>query len=115
VAFVVENQTTLLEKDGRPYCENCYDAKFGEQCAAGCGRGLGPQRVKALGSLWHPDCFRYSPIALAGNPITHAQSLTCFVVWGARTKRCTACKAKFEGSGVINRGGKPYCKTCSAK
>jgi hypothetical protein len=61
VAFVVENQTTLLEKDGRPYCENCYDAKFGEQCAAGCGRGLGPQRVKALGGLWHPDCFRYSP------------------------------------------------------
>jgi hypothetical protein len=61
VAFIVEHQTTLLEKDGKPYCENCYDAKFGEQCAAGCGRGLGPQRVKALGGLWHPDCFRYSP------------------------------------------------------
>jgi hypothetical protein len=48
----------VAEKDGKPFCENCYDAKFGEQCAAGCGRGLGPQRVKALGGLWHPDCFR---------------------------------------------------------
>jgi len=84
--FAKTGNNRVLEKDGKPYCENCYDAKFGEQCAAGCGRGLGPQRVKALGSLWHPDCFR-----------------------------CTACKAKFEGSGVINRGGKPYCKTCSAK
>jgi hypothetical protein len=50
-----------------PYCEGCYDARFGEQCSAGCGRGLGPQRVKALGGLWHPDCFRQAPRTIVGS------------------------------------------------
>lgn len=57
---------THAEKNGIPYCESCYDTKFGAQCAANCGRGLGAQRVKAVGGLWHPECFRCVHATMSG-------------------------------------------------
>jgi len=83
--FAKTGNQRVLEKNGIPYCESCYDTKFGAQCAANCGRGLGAQRVKAVGGLWHPECFR-----------------------------CLSCKVNLQG-GFVNSGGKPCCKGCATK
>lgn len=42
-----------IEKDGQPWCEPCYDKKFGEICG-GCGKIIPATAsiVKALAQTW---------------------------------------------------------------
>jgi len=77
----------ILEKDGRPWCEPCFDKKFGDTCG-GCGKVIPSTggTIKALSKTWHPECFR-----------------------------CTGCNKTFDSPGVYNKGGKPYCKDCVQK
>lgn len=85
--FAKTENKRILEKDGQPWCETCYDKKFGEICG-GCGKIIPATAsiVKALAQTWHPDCFR-----------------------------CTGCNKIFDSPGVYNKGGKPYCKACVSK
>jgi len=82
--FAQTNNQRVVEKEGFPYCEKCYDNQFGEKCG-GCGRSVSGSVIKALNKSWHPDCFK-----------------------------CTGCGTKFTSPGVYNKGGKPYCKSCGS-
>jgi len=83
--FAKTGNNRVLEKDGKAWCEKCYDKQFAsfEVCAL-CNRNLGGNVTKALGKKWHPECFK-----------------------------CTNCGTRLGGGvKVFNKDGKPFCENC---
>lgn len=70
---------TFFEKDGRPYCENCFHNAFSSRCA-GCNQAIRGECINALGQQWHPEHFV-----------------------------CNYCQKSFGGGQFYEYGGKPYC------
>ncbi|KAJ5078989.1 lim domain family [Anaeramoeba ignava] len=68
--------------DGFPYHPNCHSKKFGKFCT-GCGKEIVGKVIQAMGSDWHPSCFR-----------------------------CTKCHSTFSDGAYIEKNGKPYCPSC---
>jgi hypothetical protein len=58
-----------------PMCENCWNRKYGDVCPA-CEKLIDGAALEALGSKWHPECFKCTSCANpfgAGDPFfSHA-------------------------------------------
>eukprot|EP01029_Cantina_marsupialis_P001658 TRINITY_DN1145_c0_g1_i1.p1 TRINITY_DN1145_c0_g1~~TRINITY_DN1145_c0_g1_i1.p1 ORF type:complete len:1708 (-),score=582.36 TRINITY_DN1145_c0_g1_i1:692-5815(-) len=72
-------ELSFFEREGLPYCEPHYKEKFCEKCPA-CNEYVMGDAVKALDSLWHPECLV-----------------------------CTTCKTKLTNGVHRGPDGKPYC------
>ena len=46
----------FFERDGKPFCENCYHSLFSPRCGY-CQGPILDKCIYALGQTWHPDCF----------------------------------------------------------
>ncbi|XP_014240614.1 transforming growth factor beta-1-induced transcript 1 protein-like [Cimex lectularius] len=51
------NQKQFFEKDGMPYCKDCYEKKFCPTCK-GCKKPISDLILSALDSKWHKACFK---------------------------------------------------------
>jgi paxillin len=71
---------TFFEKEGRPYCENCFYGAFASRCAS-CNQPIRGECINALGQQWHPEHFV-----------------------------CQYCQKSFAGGSFYEHGGKPYCE-----
>ncbi|ELP90045.1 transforming growth factor beta-1-induced transcript 1 protein, putative [Entamoeba invadens IP1] len=69
----------FFQKDGNPYCEQCYKEECAVKCA-GCGKAIVGASLLALGQKYHPECFV-----------------------------CNVCKAPFPRGQFYNLDGKPVC------
>ncbi|XP_055343065.1 transforming growth factor beta-1-induced transcript 1 protein-like isoform X2 [Paramacrobiotus metropolitanus] len=68
------------EREGRPFCDNCYLASFAPQCQ-GCRKPISGTYLTALDAQWHRDCFV-----------------------------CTDCRKPFESGSFFELDGRPYCE-----
>ena len=48
---------SFYERNGLPYCKNCFEANFAAKCA-GCAKSITEKAVIALDVKWHRECFR---------------------------------------------------------
>jgi len=71
---------SFFEKNGMPYCKNCYQGTFTSQCA-GCGQTASGKIINALNKQWHQQCFA-----------------------------CAYCRRPFNGGAFFEKEGKPYCE-----
>jgi len=71
---------SFFERDGRPYCDNCFHNAFSQRCA-GCNQAIRGECINALGGQWHPEHFV-----------------------------CQVCQKSFGGGSFFEHGGKPYCE-----
>ncbi|KAJ0398771.1 hypothetical protein ATCC90586_008935 [Pythium insidiosum] len=53
---VIAEDQGYAEKDTQAFHQECYQARFGKRCSR-CNKNLKGKVVKALDSLYHPDCF----------------------------------------------------------
>lgn len=72
----------FYEKDGRPFCADCYHQAYSPRCAA-CGQPLTGEYVTALGQTWHAAHFT-----------------------------CAGCGQPFHGKRFLEKEGRPYCQDC---
>ncbi|XP_041646729.1 leupaxin [Cheilinus undulatus] len=80
VACKMELSTTgFFEREGRPYCDQCYHKLFSPRCAY-CKGPIMKNILTALDQTWHPEHFF-----------------------------CTHCGDLFGSEGFLEKGGKPYC------
>jgi hypothetical protein len=135
---------TFFEKEGRPYCENCFHNAFSARCA-GCNQSIKGECINALGHQWHPEHFvcQYcqksfgtgSFYEYGGKPYceTHYHQQTgslCAGCGKAVTGRminaldkkwhpehfvCSFCMHPLAGGAFTENGGKAYCKECHGK
>eukprot|EP00026_Physarum_polycephalum_P007425 Phypoly_transcript_07485.p1 GENE.Phypoly_transcript_07485~~Phypoly_transcript_07485.p1 ORF type:complete len:486 (+),score=54.91 Phypoly_transcript_07485:161-1618(+) len=135
---------TFFEKEGRPYCDNCFHNAFGARCA-GCNQSIKGECINALGQQWHPEHFvcQYcqksfgtgSFYEYGGKPYceTHYHQQTgslCAGCGKAVTGRminaldkkwhpehfvCSFCMLPLAGGAFTENGGKAYCKECHGK
>ncbi|GAV03847.1 hypothetical protein RvY_14221-2 [Ramazzottius varieornatus] len=68
------------EREGRPFCEQCYLKTFAPQCA-GCHEPIAGTYLTALDAQWHKQCFV-----------------------------CHDCKGPFESGSFFDLDGRPYCE-----
>ena len=47
----------FFERDGKPFCEDCYHALFSPRCAR-CEGAILDKCISALETTWHPECFQ---------------------------------------------------------
>jgi len=73
---------TFFEREGKPYCETCYQGLFAPQCCK-CGENIIGQCVTAMNQTWHPECFI-----------------------------CALCSCNFGDEGFHEFENKPYCRAC---
>eukprot|EP01123_Difflugia_compressa_P004046 TRINITY_DN15390_c0_g1_i1.p1 TRINITY_DN15390_c0_g1~~TRINITY_DN15390_c0_g1_i1.p1 ORF type:complete len:212 (-),score=24.63 TRINITY_DN15390_c0_g1_i1:60-659(-) len=77
----------MLDKDGKPYCESCYNTKFGggsEPPCPGCGKDIVGNFIKSCGKEWHAACLK-----------------------------CSKCSKQLSVTDPIyNKGGNPHCQSC---
>ncbi|PAA92773.1 hypothetical protein BOX15_Mlig012898g1 [Macrostomum lignano] len=132
------------EKDGRPYCLDCYSDQFAPKCR-GCTAPITANYVTAMASMWHPECFVCQDCGrdlgggnfydLSGQPYCEQHYHTrrgtlCVACERAITSRCiTAMGRKFHpecfkcafcnkqlGQGTFKeKESKPYCSDCYGK
>jgi paxillin len=135
---------TFFEKEGRPYCDNCFHNSFSSRCA-GCNQSIKGECINALGQQWHPEHFvcQYcqksfgtgSFYEYGGKPYceTHYHQQTgslCAGCGKAVTGRminaldkkwhpehfvCSFCMHPLAGGAFTENGGKAYCKECHGK
>jgi len=135
---------SFFEKEGRPYCENCFHNAFSSRCA-GCNQSIKGECINALGQQWHPEHFvcQYcqksfgsgSFYEYGGKPYceTHYHQQTgslCAGCGKAVTGRminaldkkwhpehfvCSFCMQALAGGAFTENGGKAYCKECHGK
>ncbi|GLE01992.1 hypothetical protein PINS_up010830 [Pythium insidiosum] len=53
---VIAEDQGYAEKEQQAFHQECYQARFGKRCSR-CNKNLKGKVVKALDSLYHPDCF----------------------------------------------------------
>ncbi|BFU18662.1 LIM domain containing protein [Entamoeba histolytica HM-1:IMSS-B] len=70
---------SFFQKDGNPYCEECYKEECAAKCS-NCGKPIIGPSLSALGKKYHPECFV-----------------------------CSVCKAPFPRGQFYNLDGKPVC------
>ena len=68
--------------DGKPYCEAHYLEQSSPKCPI-CAKAVTGKSLKALGSVFHPECFA-----------------------------CMTCGKSLMGLRVANRDGRPHCLAC---
>jgi paxillin len=134
----------FFEKEGRPWCKNCYSTNFSYRCAA-CDQGIMGDVVNALGRHWHPEhfvcAFCQMPFeggtffAKEGRPYCRqhynmqtgsacggcGMAITGRVVEGMGRKWhpehfvCAFCNTPLTGGGYQQHEGRPYCRNCSSR
>ncbi|XP_039740329.1 transforming growth factor beta-1-induced transcript 1 protein isoform X4 [Pteropus medius] len=72
--------SSFFEKDGAPFCPECYFQRFSPRCGL-CNQPIRHKMVTALGTHWHPEHF-------------------C----------CVSCGEPFGDEGFHEREGRPYCR-----
>uniref|UniRef100_A0A6I8P066 Transforming growth factor beta-1-induced transcript 1 protein n=1 Tax=Ornithorhynchus anatinus TaxID=9258 RepID=A0A6I8P066_ORNAN len=72
--------SSFFEKDGAPYCPECYFQRFSPRCGL-CNQPIRHKMVTALDTHWHPEHF-------------------C----------CVSCGEPFGDEGFHEREGRPYCR-----
>ncbi|XP_027714834.1 transforming growth factor beta-1-induced transcript 1 protein isoform X1 [Vombatus ursinus] len=72
--------SSFFEKDGAPYCPECYFERFSPRCGL-CNQPIRHKMVTALDTHWHPEHF-------------------C----------CVSCGEPFGEEGFHEREGRPYCR-----
>jgi LIM domain len=135
---------TFFEKEGRPYCDNCFHNAFSSRCA-GCNQSIKGECINALGQQWHPEHFvchycqksfgNGSFYEYSGKPYceTHYHQQTgslCAGCGKAVTGRmvnaldkkwhpehfvCSFCMQPLAGGAFTENAGKAYCKECHGK
>ncbi|XP_059617876.1 transforming growth factor beta-1-induced transcript 1 protein isoform X1 [Phlebotomus argentipes] len=74
---------SFYERDGQPYCKDCFEAQFASRCA-GCSNAILEKAVIALDVKWHKDCFK-----------------------------CQKCKEPISGNTFAVQDNKPLCTECA--
>jgi len=74
----------FYEKDNKLFCNNCIPQAAGHKCAR-CSKPLGDVYTKAIGKVWHEECFL-----------------------------CQSC-GKGIGETFVQREGFPYCDDCEKR
>lgn len=72
---------SFVERDGRPFCTNCFYNVFSSRCRA-CGKNIQGNVLNALGASWHAEHFN-----------------------------CQACHAPFVNGQFYEVDSLPYCET----
>ncbi|XP_027202989.2 uncharacterized protein LOC113796898 isoform X2 [Dermatophagoides pteronyssinus] len=75
----------FLEKNGRPYCPNCFDKLFLPKCFS-CSKPIQGTPLRAMGHDWHPECFN-----------------------------CDKCRVPLSPDNFLEKNGRPYCPNCFDK
>ncbi|OQV21742.1 Paxillin [Hypsibius exemplaris] len=73
-------ESSFHERDGKPFCEQCYLKSFAPQCA-GCQKPIAGTYLTALDAQWHRDCFI-----------------------------CNDCRKPFDSGSFFDLDGRPYCE-----
>jgi len=135
---------TFFERDGRPYCDNCFHNAFSSRCG-GCNQAIKGECINALGQQWHPEHFvcNYCQKSVGsgsfyeygGKPYCeihyHQQTgslcagcgkaVTGRVInaldkkWHPEHFVCSFCMHPLAGGAFTENGGKAYCKECHGK
>jgi len=130
----------FFERDGAPYCEQCYHNIFSPRCAA-CQGPILDKCVSALDKTWHPECFRcascgnqfgdegfhekdnaaycracyfdqFAPkCAGCGLPITENYISSLNRQWHPSCFVCKECGCPFTDGNFFEHEGFPYCET----
>ena len=133
----------FYEKNGMPYCNNCFQGTFATRCA-GCNQVATGKIINALNQQWHSQCFACAYCRRPfnggafyekdGKPYCeahyHGASVNvCDGCKGAITGRCVDalgkkyhpehflcnyCMNPLSGGGYTEQNGKPYCQACYA-
>jgi len=74
--------SNFFERDGKPFCEQCYHQMFAPRCAY-CQGPILDKCISALDNTWHPECFL-----------------------------CAGCGSQLGEEGFHERGDSAYCKSC---
>jgi hypothetical protein len=108
---------------GKAYCDEHYKELTGVTCSS-CGLAIEEKAVKALGGLFHKDCFSClrcakpflrpgeKPLpflAMEGKPICvpcHEEAL------GSQQKECAACQKELVAGQSVSAMGRQWCATC---
>uniref|UniRef100_A0A1I8H094 Transforming growth factor beta-1-induced transcript 1 protein n=1 Tax=Macrostomum lignano TaxID=282301 RepID=A0A1I8H094_9PLAT len=132
------------ERDGKPYCADCYNDAFAPKCAA-CSKAITSNYLTALEKMWHTECFvcrdcgsdfstgsfyehegqpycelhyhahRGSLCMACEKPITSK----CITAMGRKFHpqcfECTFCKNELSKGTFKERENKPYCSECFDK
>jgi len=71
---------SFFERDGRPFCSNCFSEVFAPRCKS-CNQSVSGSCINAMGSQWHPEHFV-----------------------------CQYCRRPFQGGLFFEVAGLPYCE-----
>jgi len=134
---------TFFERDGRPYCESCFNGNFAPRCA-GCNQPIRGECTNALGQAWHPEHFvcQYCQKAFTGTYYEFGGKPYCDVHYHLQTgslcagcgkavtgkcvnaldKRwhpehfiCAFCMNPLLAGNFTENGNKAYCRECHGK
>jgi paxillin len=131
---------TFYEKDGMPYCDQCYPTLFSPKCAY-CQKPVLEKCLTALDQSWHPehffctsckktfddihgfhekenkpycsDCFHGSfgpKCATCNSTITDSYITALNRQWHANCFVCQECRQPFEKGSFYEHNGLPYCE-----
>ena len=89
----------FFERDGRPYCENCYHSLYSPRCGA-CQKPILDKCISALGQTWHPECFCCSG---CGKLVE---------ISPVRVPPVDVSTFQFGDEGFHERGDAAYCRGC---
>ncbi len=108
---------------GKPYCDVHYKELAGVTCSS-CGLAVSEKAVKALGGIFHRDCFRcfrcdssflrpdQKPLpflAMAGK----ALCVPCHeAMLGSPANRCGGCKKELVPGQCVSAMGSNWCSSC---
>ncbi|KPM04587.1 Paxillin-like protein [Sarcoptes scabiei] len=108
----------FYEKNGRPYCENCFHKLYSPKCCA-CNKPIKGKPVFAMGKEWHPECFvcSYPSCGRILSPDDfeqHEGKPYCKYHFGEMfLPKCFACKKPIKDK-VVSALGKTWHPECFA-
>ncbi len=100
------------EKNGRPYCEDCYAEKFGPKCVK-CGKAIKGSYITTDKGAWHKKCFVCAGCgtSLAGK--SHYEkngNVYCQACYeGLFLTKCDICNKPIKGRYLTDSWGNSYC------
>jgi len=130
----------FFEREGKPYCEDCYQNLFSPKCG-GCNGAILDKCISALGQNWHPGCFvcfdcsndfgedgfhekddqaycktcyfgMFAPkCAGCAHPITDNYISSLDAQWHPKCFVCATCNQPFANGNFFEHEGRPYCET----
>jgi len=134
---------SYFERDGRPFCDNCFQGNFAPRCA-GCNQPIKGEVTNALGQYWHPEHFvcQFCQKAFTGSFFEFGGKPYCDVHYHQQTGSlcagcgkavtgkcvnaldkkwhpehfvCAFCMNPLHGGNYTENAGKAYDKECHAK